>query len=274
LIENPNFWDGIAYLLSQYPNLAEQGIAGYGNLYPNTTFDNLTVSGFQGVYLIPALSPSNTSESLTAAIVSVFEQINVTWPNNFQYTVNASTYASFYDWWNLSSGPYYAGIDLLVGSRLLDAESLTANLTALKTAIQVATPPGQSSMVDFISGKGVWNVVPRGGSDAVLPAWRKTLVHFTNGVGWDPFNKQEQAEQTALLTNTYVEALRVLAPNTGAYLNEADKYEPNPQTTFWGSNYPRLLDIKRKYDPNDVLWCTPCVGNERWAEDGDLLCRV
>jgi hypothetical protein len=55
---------------------------------------------------------------------------------------------------------------------------------------------------------------------------------------------------------------------------KADAFEPDFQETFWGENYPRLLDIKREIDPSDVLWCTPCVGNERWEEVGNRLCRV
>ena len=69
-------------------------------------------------------------------------------------------------------------------------------------------------------------------------------------------------------------ALRQVAPDMGAYINEADPNEPNFQQAFWGENYPRLLEIKRRVDPNDVLWCKPCVGNERWKEVGDLLCKV
>jgi hypothetical protein len=52
---------------------------------------------------------------------------------------------------------------------------------------------------------------------------------------------------------------------------QADPNEPNFQQAFWDANYPRLLSIKRAVDPWDVLWCTPCVGNERWHEVGDLL---
>lgn len=37
---------------------------------------------------------------------------------------------------------------------------------------------------------------------------------------------------------------------------------------------PRSLRIKRAVDPDDVFWCTPCVGNERWRQVGDRLCRV
>lgn len=50
--------------------------------------------------------------------------------------------------------------------------------------------------------------------------------------------------------------------------------EPDWQHSFWGDHYERLVAIKRAVDPEDVLWCNPCVGNERWAERGYRLCRV
>src|SRR5512140_3082454 len=75
-------------------------------------------------------------------------------------------------------------------------------------------------------------------------------------------------------TNLSAAALREITPGMGAYVNEASKYEPNWQQTFWGANYGRLAQIKRTIDPDDVFWCTPCVGNERWQEVDDLLCRV
>lgn len=32
--------------------------------------------------------------------------------------------------------------------------------------------------------------------------------------------------------------------------------------TFWAVNYPRLVEVKEKYDPNNTLWCNPCTGSE------------
>ena len=61
-----------------------------------------------------------------------------------------------------------------------------------------------------------------------------------------------------------VPALRQLAPDSGAYLNEADPTNPDWQTVFYGENYGRLLDIKRRWDPKGVFWCKPCVGHELW----------
>ena len=40
------------------------------------------------------------------------------------------------------------------------------------------------------------------------------------GVSWPDLDYQAGLEQRNLLTNTYVEALRVLAPDSGAYQNE------------------------------------------------------
>jgi Berberine and berberine like len=61
--------------------------------------------------------------------------------------------------------------------------------------------------------------------------------------------------------------------NTDA-LVQAYPNEPNFQEAFWGDNYPRLLEIKKKVDPWDVLWCHPCVGNEDWQVVDDILCKV
>lgn len=39
-------------------------------------------------------------------------------------------------------------------------------------------------------------------------------------VGWQPFDEKAKEEQETLLNGTYTEALRKLAPDMGAYINE------------------------------------------------------
>jgi hypothetical protein len=56
--------------------------------------------------------------------------------------------------------------------------------------------------------------------------------------------------------------------DSGAYSNEADAFEPNFQTTLFGTNYARLGEIKRMYDPEDLFIVTAGVGSERWTLDG------
>jgi hypothetical protein len=61
-------------------------------------------------------------------------------------------------------------------------------------------------------------------------------------------------------------------PSSGSYSNEGDVLEPNPQVTFYGSNYARLKSIKAIYDPNDLFIVPTGVRSEYWDADG--LCTV
>ena len=60
-------------------------------------------------------------------------------------------------------------------------------------------------------------------------------------------------------------------PFSMSYWNEADYQQPDWQRSFWGSNYPRLLEVKAVYDPAGLFTCRHCVGSEAWTEDGN--CR-
>lgn len=121
-----------------------------------------------------------------------------------------------------------------------------------------------------------------------------------------PLNVTARRDALRLLKHK-VGALRDLAPDMGAYVNEVSlvhycvpvrfcgtshgaephirharsaivtdgvKADPEePPQTFWGDHLPHLLEIKRTADPQDVLWCTPCVGDDRWEVVGNKLCR-
>jgi FAD/FMN-containing dehydrogenase len=54
----------------------------------------------------------------------------------------------------------------------------------------------------------------------------------------------------------------IVGPQGGTYMNEANPFEPYWQETFWGKNYPKLLAIKRKIDPKNLLVCNRCVGTD------------
>ncbi|THV00207.1 hypothetical protein K435DRAFT_639543, partial [Dendrothele bispora CBS 962.96] len=64
-----------------------------------------------------------------------------------------------------------------------------------------------------------------------------------------------------------VDQLRQLKKENGAYLNEAAPKEPHFQQTFYGTNYDKLLRIKDKYDPYQMLYGSTSVGGDRWFEN-------
>ena len=43
-----------------------------------------------------------------------------------------------------------------------------------------------------------------------------------------------------------------------AYQMEGDAWKQR----YWGENYGRLIEIKRKWDPNGTFWCRHCVGSD------------
>ncbi|QRV84879.1 FAD-binding domain protein [Ceratobasidium sp. AG-Ba] len=94
---------------------------------------------------------------------------------------------------------------------------------------------------------------------SATPAWRNALWH-TLLVGF--WNFDSTAEQQAAVYSTVSAAadkLRAVTPGSGAYQNEADVSEPDHENSFWGSNYARLVSIKKKYDPKGLLDCWHCV---------------
>lgn len=94
---------------------------------------------------------------------------------------------------------------------------------------------------------------------------RDALWQFEMPAVWDP------QDPTALLAGSTAKAfanahnainpLRAITPNSRAYLNEADIFEPNAPLAFWGQqNYDRLLQIKSSIDPDNFSTCWNCIG--------------
>jgi hypothetical protein len=65
---------------------------------------------------------------------------------------------------------------------------------------------------------------------------------------------------------------RLETPYLGSYWNVADPDEPDPQRAFWGENYGRLYEVKRKWDPDGLFIVRIGVGSEDWDDEG--ICRV
>jgi hypothetical protein len=186
-IMNLNFWvatsannthafDMIAYFLSKFPSLSDAGVSGYPQIFKSVysyLSPTVPVSGLMGLVLM--LDTTNSSD-ITSLFDPIFSYINTTWPGEFAFSATPTWYSSHYAWYEVNYDPSPAGYENVMSSRLLDREALTGNLTMAKEAYELFAAGGGSNMF-MVSGKGVHDAVPRGGSNAVLPAWRSTYVH-------------------------------------------------------------------------------------------------
>jgi hypothetical protein len=180
MVGEPRVWDYTAYALSQLPTLNANNISAYTFIFsviPNPVPGSSLpfISGFFGELI---LQDSFDEAGMTALVAPIVAHINETWPGALAAVLQTFTrYNSFLEWYDAHYDKGTASGDAYIASRLLDVPALTGNLTALSNAIKTITTFSGAMSALMVSGKGVHDAKPRGGSNAVLPAWRKAIVH-------------------------------------------------------------------------------------------------
>lgn len=92
----------------------------------------------------------------------------------------------------------------------------------------------------------------------ILTAGKQEVYPGIKGHEPDALEVKEKTEKV----NKAMELVRGITPESGAYVNEADYFEPDWKHQFWGINYSRLLDIKHRYDPDNFFRCHHGVGSD------------
>jgi hypothetical protein len=176
IADTEDWWDAVTLLFTEVPRLSDAGMTGYTYIYPNTTACNIGVpcSLFAAAFLMLDAKPG----TLPKLFAPIIDKINSTWPGTVKFIGNEQQYSNFYSWWypNRDTSPY--GNDIMIGSRLLDGESLSRPAEEIKKMLKMAIPTAGGANVNMVSGKKVWSAKPSGGSNAVNPAWRKSYLHF------------------------------------------------------------------------------------------------
>jgi hypothetical protein len=166
------------------------------------------------------------------------------------------------------------GENKIVTSWLYGTRELLLPAATLRAALQGAVDRETMLYQDFEGGAGTARPpFLRGGGSAVGPAWRRAIVRAAAELQWAGSNRARLQSRKRDAVR-FGESLRRLAPDMGAYVNEADPDMRDVHQALWGANYPRLLSIKLKYDPTYSFWCKACVGSEFWRETaGGGLCQ-
>lgn len=273
---NPHFWDAWTAWHAALPSLNDAGGSGYYFTNPNLPLNaNTSVSSLISLLIFPEQTNVTAVEQHYLPLLSKLRKIPEIQVSNIGFPVpNISSTFEL-----LLAGPQYdsTGSTAMLASRLYSKDLLTsqdgpARLTEAWKSLGLA--PGSTIVGHVVAGGAV---VANGDKidSAVNPAWRKTVTHLLFSGGWKA--TATLAEQQAIIKNMTEVQIPILRSvegedKMGAYLNEANGYEPGFQQSFWGSHYPRLYKIKQKWDPTGLFIARRGVGSEDWDDAG--LCRV
>lgn len=261
--------DTVAIMFSAYPDLNDAGYAGYGQWTinsPTPLFASFTAGYVHGIYMFnKSVAQAQAAFDATRARLASYNGVSV---------FISETYVSYPDYWSFyeaeSGVEPPVGTPATLGSRLFDRPSVTKSFPALRSMIAtIAGTPDQFTFNNFeiVSGGQVFKDKSDPNS-GVLPAWRTS--YFSNIVarGFPLGTPQSTVQQIQSdITNVKTAAMKKLAPNTGAYMNEADRLDPDYKNSFYGSNYNKFLSIKKKYDPSSLFYCPTCVGSDAFKQD-------
>ncbi|KAK7214219.1 hypothetical protein V2G26_021397 [Clonostachys chloroleuca] len=190
----------------------------------------------------PLMAPRMTAAELDKALEALFEKLDKL---NVPYTTYTKEYDTLYK--DLLYGTDTAGANFVMGGRFFNRQDIEENHDELIEAFRTATTiPGWQEpgvMVGHIVGPGVGNP--------------------------NPYNAIHPGAGRNTITNIVDAALTEASPPGGSFVNEGDIEQPGWQSAYRGDNYPGLLEVRKKCDPEGVFYAKAMVGTEDWVEVDD-----
>jgi FAD/FMN-containing dehydrogenase len=246
------FYAGVRAYFNYFIPHTEAGLYSYFHVY---AISNTSMS----FDMAPIFAP-NLNETETMALLSPwFAQLASL---GFEIVPTVTTFTSFYDAWEAAFPLEDIGYsDDVFGSRLFprsnweDETLLNSTFEAIWTSLEAGL---------FVTSFNIAPTLANGDhpDNSVNPAWRNTVMHCIQTIVWDNNATPEEIIIARNLLTERQEAFKNVSIGAGSYLGEGDREEPDFQQSFYGAYYDRLQDIKRKYDPWNVLWAKNAVGSE------------
>jgi hypothetical protein len=161
---------------------------------------------------------------------------------------------------------------LQFGGRVVPRSALENNNTSVADIITDLVSQGNIAVGTIASF-----TPPDGVSNAVNPGWRTGIMQLTLATLWSsaPEDWDANLANQEVMTEEIMPRVKEATPGGTTYMNEADFREPNWKEEFYGEHYERLLKVKKKWDPEGLLYVYKGVGSDAWDVGGDgRMCRM
>ncbi|KAF2747859.1 FAD-binding domain-containing protein [Sporormia fimetaria CBS 119925] len=164
----------------------------------------------------------------------------------------------------------------LIASRLFNTANWASPsaLDALNTAIRTMVDADKGNYTFHGMNYSPTLAVSGFPNNAVNPAFRTTMMHaqaYEADAWWDtlaPVRSISEQKKRHDRLQSYMEVWKKITPGGGSYMNEGDMQEPEWKQAFYGGNYERLVQVKRKWDRWGLFWVISGVGSDEWVVRG------
>ncbi|KAF7133749.1 hypothetical protein CNMCM5793_005103 [Aspergillus hiratsukae] len=237
------FWKGVESYFDNFETFVDAGTYGYYYLGASAFQLGTDYAGSTDYYfrMQSFVAPNMTIDETKALLAPWFDVLDA---QNITYTPWYNYADNFHDVWTVAFPQEYVGTALVkTASRLMPRSGLFVAGFHITGTGKAVTPPTDTS---------------------VLPAWRDALAHVIVGTQWTSDASWETVKDKSLFVTSWMDVLRDIAPNSGAYMSEGDLLEPNQQEAFYGANYDRFYSLKQRYDPWGLFFALTAVGAEDW----------
>lgn len=249
------FWKGFSAFHNLANHYVDNKMFVYYELFPFT------------LRVHPFVAPGMDKAKLEKALQPLFDQLK---KDEVPYNVYITDYPTYFDLYTDLFETEPVGENSLTGGRLFTRRDIAEHGNDI---VEAKKKNVHNGYIGHIVGPGVGLPVA---DSAINPVWRNG-TSFSISIFPQPFGltyeQKVAAEKT--LTDDVDGPLRAASPYGAAYVNEGNLAEPNWQTAYWGTNYPRLKQLKKKWDPRGVFYARTTPGTEQWEviDYGKKLCK-
>ncbi|RPD62916.1 FAD-binding domain-containing protein [Lentinus tigrinus ALCF2SS1-6] len=244
------------------PGLSDAGWGGTAFLGADAT-GNVALSGSFVLFNGTMVSANQSTSPFFSAVNRLASTAG-----NLTFTTSLTPFDSFQTWYTAMSaqGANVAGSNGALGSWLLPRDVIEKQPEHVAETLLPLT----GLVMGLYAGGAVARVDPN--AMGLNPAWRTTLLHTIFATGWVEGTPVDVIDSLVDQVRQNMTNLRALAPDSGAYFNEASLVEPDPLKAFFGDHRTTLKAIKRIYDPIDMFVVPEGIGSDDF--DDALVCKV